>query len=191
MVHRLDRPTSGVLIWAKTSKAAHRLSSQFERRRVVKEYWAIVEQGPLNDSGRSGPYFGRGNLDRLADSADESGVVSIVAPRSSGRREAVTKVDRALAVALPPGCAWLRLWPQTGRTHQLRAQSHVAACRFSAIRPMGRLCLHRSRQGFALHARVLSIRHPILNVELNLVAPLPSTWAAGGIVLPGPNEPGC
>ena len=42
IVHRLDRPTSGVLLWAKTSKAARRLSSQFEQRRVVKEYWAIV-----------------------------------------------------------------------------------------------------------------------------------------------------
>src|SRR5262249_38392170 len=43
IVPRLDRPTSGVLLWAKTARAARRLSSQFERRGVVKEYWAIVE----------------------------------------------------------------------------------------------------------------------------------------------------
>src|SRR5262245_41947264 len=49
IVHRLDRPTSGVLLWAKTPKAARRLSSQFERRRVVKEYWAIVERGHSED----------------------------------------------------------------------------------------------------------------------------------------------
>src|SRR5258708_11340746 len=42
-VHRLDRPVSGVLIWAKTEKAARRLSDQFAARRVVKEYWAVVE----------------------------------------------------------------------------------------------------------------------------------------------------
>ncbi len=42
IVHRLDRPTSGVLIWAKTIKAARRLSMQFQERRVAKEYWAIV-----------------------------------------------------------------------------------------------------------------------------------------------------
>ncbi len=49
IVHRLDRPTSGVLLWAKTPKAARRLSSAFEKRRVVKEYWAIVELGRLGD----------------------------------------------------------------------------------------------------------------------------------------------
>lgn len=43
IVHRLDRPVSGVLIWAKTAKAARRLSSQFQRWRAGKEYWAIVE----------------------------------------------------------------------------------------------------------------------------------------------------
>ena len=53
IVHRLDRPTSGVLIWAKTPKAARRLSSQFERRRVVKEYWAIVECATVEPAGRS------------------------------------------------------------------------------------------------------------------------------------------
>ena len=40
IVHRLDRPTSGLLLWAKTMKAARRLSAQFERRAVIKEYWA-------------------------------------------------------------------------------------------------------------------------------------------------------
>ena len=44
IVHRLDRPVSGLLVWAKTAKSARRLSQQFERRRVEKEYWAIVEE---------------------------------------------------------------------------------------------------------------------------------------------------
>jgi len=71
MVHRLDRPASGVLIWAKTSKAARRLSSQFEQRRVVKEYWAIVEwnrSSPAAIWPAIGPALmdsRRGNLDRL------------------------------------------------------------------------------------------------------------------------------
>src|SRR5215469_13793760 len=54
IVHRLDRPTSGVLLWAKTPKAARRLSAQFERRRVVKEYWAIVELGPSESQPQPG-----------------------------------------------------------------------------------------------------------------------------------------
>ena len=43
IVHRLDRPVSGVLVWAKNPRAARRLSTQFERRQAAKEYWAIVE----------------------------------------------------------------------------------------------------------------------------------------------------
>ena len=51
-VHRLDRPVSGVLLWAKTPKAARRLSEQFAARRATKEYWAVVEGNP---PGRSRP----------------------------------------------------------------------------------------------------------------------------------------
>ena len=77
IVHRLDRPTSGVILWAKTEKAARRLASQFQNRRAVKEYWAIVEShlptsGPEHPSSEPAgpaaqcrpPY-----LERLADSA--------------------------------------------------------------------------------------------------------------------------
>ena len=114
MVHRLDRPTSGLLIWAKTTKAAQRLSSQFERRRVVKEYWAIVER---NRSTTGTDRQRAESLSRIASGeetwtdwltrADETGVVSIVAPHTPGAREAVTKVDRPAAAALRPdlrGC---------------------------------------------------------------------------------------
>ncbi len=55
IVHRLDRPTSGVLLWAKTTKAARRLSTQFEKRQVVKEYWALVAPEPSRDGIRDEP----------------------------------------------------------------------------------------------------------------------------------------
>jgi 23S rRNA pseudouridine1911/1915/1917 synthase len=191
MVHRLDRPTSGVLLWAKTSKAARRLSFQFERRRVVKEYWAIVElSGSSTAPNETGPERISGEeiwTDWLTR-ADESGVVSIVAPHVSGAREAVTKVDRAAAVALPRGCAWLRLWPQTGRTHQLRAQATRRGLPILGDSTYGATMPSPVSPGIALHARLLIVRHPILNHELKLVAPLPPTWAVGGIMVREPGE---
>jgi 23S rRNA pseudouridine1911/1915/1917 synthase len=199
MVHRLDRPTSGVLLWAKTAKAAHRLSSQFERRRVVKEYWAIVEMNLLTTEAEPGltkrsvpvrvPY--EGIWTDWLTRADESGVVSVVAPHTSGAREAVTKVNRGTAVALPPGCAWLRLWPQTGRTHQLRAQTTRRGMPILGDSTYGATVRSPLSPGIALHARLLTVRHPILNNELNLVAPLPSTWATAGIVLADLGERNC
>jgi 23S rRNA pseudouridine1911/1915/1917 synthase len=195
MVHRLDRPTSGVLIWAKTSKAARRLCSQFEHRRVVKEYWAIVERNRSSTTAASAAdqpipdgVLGEEIWTDWLTRADESGVVSIVAPHRSGAREAVTKVDRAEAVALPPGCAWLRFWPQTGRTHQLRAQSTRRGAPILGDSTYGATLPTPISPGIALHARLLTVRHPILNQELKLVAPLPSTWAIAGIILPEPVE---
>ncbi len=54
-VHRLDRPTSGVILWAKTEKAARRLSIQFQKRLVLKEYWAIVESDWVGSNTRRSP----------------------------------------------------------------------------------------------------------------------------------------
>jgi 23S rRNA pseudouridine1911/1915/1917 synthase len=115
-------------------------------------------------------------------------LVSIVAPQTLGAREAVTKVDRATATALPGGCAWLRLWPQTGRTHQLRAQSTRRGMPILGDSTYGATLPSAIMDGIALHARLLVVRHPILNTDLKLVAPLPQAWAAAGILLPDPSE---
>jgi 23S rRNA pseudouridine1911/1915/1917 synthase len=182
-VHRLDRPVSGVVVWAKTPKAARRLAGQFAGHAVRKEYWAIVEltQGP-----------GESDLDRDREEVwddwltapDATGLVCTVAPNTPGARRAVTRVQRGLGARLPAGTAWLRLWPQTGRTHQLRAG---AAARGRAIlgdhtygSPQPFPC------GIALHSRALAIEHPILRTPLEWVAPVPALWSAAGIELPLP-----
>ena len=124
IVHRLDRPTSGVLIWAKTPKAARRLSAQFEQ--------PTRRQGILG-ARRFRPRSGirrRRDLVRLADPTRPDGARSPAPPETPGARPAVTRVRREAASKVPAGTAWLRLWPETGRTHQLRAQ---AAARGSPI----------------------------------------------------------
>jgi 23S rRNA pseudouridine1911/1915/1917 synthase len=137
IVHRLDRPVSGLMVWAKTPKSARRLAQQFERRRVEKEYWAIVETTGANlppESGNTGPHGPspvEGTWIDWLTSAGVAGVVRVVDAGTERARQAVTRFGLGETVSLPPGCRWLRLWPETGRTHQLRVQAAWAEYGFT------------------------------------------------------------
>jgi 23S rRNA pseudouridine1911/1915/1917 synthase len=194
IVHRLDRAVSGVLLWAKNPKAARRLSRQFERRSVGKEYWGIVEPS----DAAAWEAIATARFSNHASQAEQtwtdwltspgnSGVASAVKEGEPRARLAVTKVWLDRALRLPDGCAWLRLWPQTGRTHQLRVQSAVRG-----VPILGDAAYGASRSfapGIALHARSLRVRHPVLQTPLELVAPLPDAWTEQGISLPEVDAP--
>jgi len=194
IVHRLDRPTSGLLLWAKTMKAARRLSAQFERRTVIKEYWGIVELARAAAATEFGAGSERVESDRAGvrvwsdrlTRPNEIGVVSAVDLRAPGAREAVTRWRFAAATDLPPRCAWLRLWPETGRTHQLRIQAARRGMPVVGDSAYGSTLPFPVPHGIALHSRSLQFHHPITGIVTTLVAPLPSSWAARGIVLPDP-----
>jgi 23S rRNA pseudouridine1911/1915/1917 synthase len=180
IVHRLDRPTSGLLIWAKTPKAARRLSLQFEQRRVVKEYWAVVESGAKTGCSDVIEVW----TDWLTR-ADATGIVRAVEPGTPGSREAVTKIRfEAAPVCAGRALSWLRLWPQTGRTHQLRVQAARRGWPILGDSAYGSTMSSPLPQGIALHARSLSLRHPVTGTPMTFVAELPPTWADGGINLP-------
>jgi 23S rRNA pseudouridine1911/1915/1917 synthase len=182
IVHRLDRPTSGLLIWAKTPRAARRLAYQFERRKVYKEYWAVVECGP-------GPVHCDSDChdetwtDWLTR-PDRSGIVSATLKHATGAREAFTAVRFEATLTLPPLCRWLRLWPHTGRTHQLRVQAARRAMPILGDRSYGSTAGSMLSRGIALHARALMFYHPVSGSPIRLVAPVPSTWQDAGIFLP-------
>jgi len=185
IVHRLDRPVSGVILWAKTLKAARRLSGQFEKRRVVKEYWAIVEmddEAARPDGSKALPPPGDVWTDWLTRRTGTSGLIEVAEPESPGAREAVTRVNIDSAIRLPAGVRWLRLWPETGRTHQLRVQ---AAARGTPI--LGDAAYGAKGDfapGIALHARALRASHPITGEPLTLSAGPPRSWEEDwGIVL--------
>jgi 23S rRNA pseudouridine1911/1915/1917 synthase len=175
-VHRLDRPVSGVVVWAKTPKAARRLADQFARREARKEYWAIVDRGAseLDDEGTWD--------DWLSDTIGARGMVDVVSAEAPGARRALTRFRKGEGARLPTGTAWLRLWPETGRTHQLRAQSArrglsiVGDAAYGSVRPF--------RPGIALHARALEVRHPISRRVLTWTAPLPTSWSEQGFEIP-------
>ena len=105
IVHRLDRPVSGVLIWAKTPKAARRLSMQFQSRRAYKEYWAVVEAAVT-------PSEAEGTWTDWLTTPGVSGVVKASDPGTAGARQAVTRFQCAEPVQIPAGLRWLRLGPK-------------------------------------------------------------------------------
>jgi 23S rRNA pseudouridine1911/1915/1917 synthase len=177
IVHRLDRPTSGVLIWAKTPKAARRLSSQFERRIAIKEYWAIVESHAGAAANEDREQVWSDWLTR----ADARGVVQCVPAGHRGAREAVTEVRFESAAVIPSGFHWLRLWPKTGRTHQLRVQATRRGWPILGDALYGAAPRSTMVEKIALHARSLQIHHPVTGSLMTLVAPVPEWWREDGI----------
>ena len=164
VVHRLDKPVSGVLMFARTSKAAARLSEQFRDNLVEKVYWAVVERA-------DGQFAPAGTLEDWLRKDPVAGVVEVVPPESDGARQAllhyVTKAEHR-------DLMMLEIRPQTGRTHQLRVQlasrgrpiygDHKYGSRF-ALGP-----------GIGLHARTLTFLHPVKKEPITLTAEVPKAW---------------
>jgi 23S rRNA pseudouridine1911/1915/1917 synthase len=162
IVHRLDKPVSGVLLFARTSKAAARLSEQFRQGTIEKIYWAIVE-GEVNTQA--------GSLEDWLRKDKELGRVEIVEPREPGARQALLHFQRRGSHG---GLTWLELRPQTGRTHQLRVQmAHhghpiYGDAKYGSAYTFG--------NAIALHARTLTFLHPIRYEPITLTAELPRKW---------------
>ena len=169
LVHRLDRPTSGVVLLARTSKGADRLSAQFREGTVRKVYRAVVEGSPADDQGEW--------ADRLAK--DESrNVVSVVGPGHAGGRDAHV----AFRVLERRGASTvIELVPTTGRGHQLRVQLASRGMPIVGDRKYGARSTLLARDGrprVALHAFELTFRHPTRPEMLTLTAPMPTDWPA-------------
>lgn len=172
-VHRLDRPVSGVILWAKNPRAAHRWAIEFQKRRARKEYWALAAPEP-----GSTPIALRAETwtDWLLP-PDQAGRAQVVPSGSRGALEAVTEVEPGPSLTGPntgAGWVWLKLRPSTGRTHQLRAQA--AARGWPIVGDAAYGSTESFEAGIALHARTLAIPHPILRSPLVLEAPLPPSW---------------
>jgi 23S rRNA pseudouridine1911/1915/1917 synthase len=162
VVQRIDKPVSGVLLFARTSKAADRLARQFREGSIEKTYWAVVE----------------GEVQSLAGTVEDwlhkdkaSTRVEIVEPHSPHARQALLHYQRR---NVQGGLSWLELRPQTGRRHQLRVQlAHhghpiYGDAKYGSIHTFGR--------AIALHARALTFLHPIRNEPITLTAELPRSW---------------
>jgi 23S rRNA pseudouridine1911/1915/1917 synthase len=170
-VHRLDRPVSGVVVWAQNPRAARRLSSQFAARHVAKVYLAVVAGRPSADQGTW--------EDWLDETDARHGIVRVGPAASPGSRRAVTSFRVEAAGHLPPATSLVRLRPETGRTHQLRVQAASRGLPILGDRDYG------SAMGFpigiALHARSLDVTHPITGRPMSFHAEIPALWREAGI----------
>ncbi len=161
LVHRLDRPVSGVVVFARTSKAAARLSAQFRTRAPAKRYVAVVE-GELKGSGRCVDFLVK--RDRH---------VRVVDPDAPGAREARL---RWRALGSRDGETVVDVELETGRPHQVRVQlAHrgtpiVGDFRYGAKSEF-------DGRNLALHAYSLTVEHPVRREPLTWTAPPPKTWA--------------
>jgi 23S rRNA pseudouridine1911/1915/1917 synthase len=167
VVSRLDAPVSGVVVFARTSKAAARLSKQFRERSVEKTYWALVE-------GRIEPTEAVCE-DWLAkdEQRERMRVVGPGFPGASAARLSYRRLSTTGSLSLVE----VRL--ETGRKHQIRVQLSARGWPVIGDRKYG--SRRAFAQGIALHARRLALVHPVRNEPIELVAPMPAAWQAFGI----------
>lgn len=159
LVHRLDRPVGGVLVLAKTSKAAARLSEQFRSGSVRKTYQAVVE-GQVPASGTWSAHLVRGGRHRA----------SRISPAACGKPVSLAfrRIDGDDSASL------VEVRPHTGRTHQIRVQLAHAGHPILGDVKYGS---HAHLPGrIALLAKEIALTHPIRGSTLEINAPTPVDW---------------
>jgi 23S rRNA pseudouridine1911/1915/1917 synthase len=160
VVHRLDRPTSGALVFARTSKALERLNAQFRDKETNKVYWAIVSQKPNKDKGELIHYL------KKKESQNKS---YVVAEGTLGSKKAIPYFQH---IGSSERYHLLEIKLETGRHHQIRCQLAHMGCVIKGdlkygdkrSNPDGSICLH---------ARTLSFAHPTTKERIAVTAPLP------------------
>ena len=175
VVHRLDRPTSGAVLFARTSKALQRLNTLFRENRVRKLYWAVVKSSPPKRSDTLIHYLVR-NASRNKSYAHEHPV--------QGGREARLSYRWILSLQR---YHLLEIELHTGRHHQIRVQLAKIGCPVKGDLKYG---FPRSdpEGGIHLHARELILDHPVRRTPLRIVAdpPADALWDA---ILRSPARP--
>jgi len=160
VVHRLDRPVSGITLFARTTKAQLRLNSMFQEKLIRKTYWAIVKDVPPDESGTLIHHLVRNrNTKRSYAHKNES----------SGSKKAILHYRH---IASSDRYHLLEIDLETGRHHQIRSQLAAIGC---PIRGDLKYGYPRSNPngGISLHARQIRFQHPVKNEEIDLTAPLP------------------
>lgn len=160
VTHRLDRPVSGVVVYAKTSKALSRLNEMFRTHNLTKRYWAIVKNRPPQEEQLLTNYLLRNeriNKTFVYDKQVKGSKLSQLSYKIIAQSEKYYLLEIDL---------------MTGRHHQIRAQLAHIGC---PIRGDLKYGFERSNKdgGISLHARNIRFIHPVSQKEINIVAPTP------------------
>lgn len=161
VVHRIDRPVSGAVVFAKTSKALARMNEMMRLRKIDKRYWAIVETLPEPAEGTLRHYIARDGKTNRAH---------VYSSQKGDAKEAV--LDYA-HLASSRNFHLLEVTLHTGRHHQIRAQLAKTG---SPIRGDLKYGAQRSNPdgGISLHSRSIAFEHPVTHEQLKVVAPPPT-----------------
>ena len=160
VVHRIDRPVTGVVIFARTSKALVRMNELFREKKIKKTYWAVVKNKPDEDSGTLIHYLKKDEKNNKSKSFDKDVPGSL---RSWLDYKVIGKSDNYYLIEVSP---------QTGRHHQIRVQLAAIGCPIKGDVKYG---YQRTNEdgSIHLHARKVDFIHPVKKNEISLIAPVP------------------
>ena len=161
VIHRLDRPTTGIVIFARTSKALTRMNELFSNRETKKTYWAIVKNKPQNSEDKLVHYLKRNEKNNTSKAHINE------VPESK-----IASLDYKIIASLQNYYA-LEINLHTGRHHQIRAQLSAIG---SPIKGDLKYGFDRSNPdgGIHLHARKLVFTHPVTKENIEIIAPTPN-----------------
>jgi len=167
VVHRLDRPTSGALVFARTSKALTRMNDLFRNRETQKVYWALTENAPPDVAGTLTHYLVKNN------EKNKSFAVS-----ASDKRGSKAVLDYKLLASLDK-YHLIEVVLHTGRHHQIRVQLASIGCIIKGDLKYGAKRSNKDAS-ISLHARKLSFIHPVTQEQVSVIAPAPAEpiWQA-------------
>lgn len=159
-VHRLDRPVSGVVLYARTTKALNRLSNMFKYREVQKTYWAVVKGTPEQLEGTVINYLWKDEKQNKTFAFDEP---------AANRKESELSYK---VIGKGDNYTFIEVYPKTGRHHQIRATLASLGCpikgdiKYGSKRTNENASIH-------LHARKIEFLHPVKKNAITIVAPPP------------------
>lgn len=160
IVHRIDRPVSGVVLFARTSKALARLNQMFQDKTVKKTYWAIVDRRPDSEEGR---------LENYMKKNQEKNRSNVFDREKSGSKLAILNYKLMLSFT---HYHMLEVNLETGRHHQIRAQLARIGCHIKGDLKYGAK-RSNSDGGISLHSREVTLIHPVKKEPLTITATPP------------------
>ncbi len=161
VTHRLDRPVSGVVLFAKTGKALTRLNEMFRDQDIKKTYWALVKEQPEHESGRLEHYLVRNEKQNKS--------VAHIKMVPNAKKAALTYK----LIARSDKYYLLEVMLETGRHHQIRCQLAKMGCPIKGDLKYG-FARSNENAGISLHARSVSFIHPVSKQQIDITAPVPA-----------------
>lgn len=160
ITHRLDRPVSGAVIFARTSKAVTRINNMLRNKEITKIYWAIVKKRPPLESGKLIHYLRKDHEKNKSWASDH--------PTRQGKK---SELDYSL-INHSDNYSLLEIRLHTGRHHQIRAQLAKIGSPIKGDIKYG-FSRNNSDRSIHLHARKIELLHPVKKVPLSIIAPVP------------------